>query len=230
MLMYGMALAVKLQAIFVLPAVVIFWLCGRLRLRQVLCAAVGYFVMFVPAMLGAKSLAPLFLAYRMQTKLHALSSNIYNGASLFAGITAEELPWLGNMLMAGTMVGIGMVAFFCLQRKAYFTPQAEFLLLACMAILVPFLLPAMKDRYYFMAEVLCMVYAFAWPRRALSPVAMQLGSLPAYMSYLFNASNPFGVWLIPLVGLVLFLLLRDLYLHLTPSQMIQPPSLSAKSP
>ena len=230
MLVYGMALAVKLQAIFVLPAAIIFWLCGRLRLRHILCAAVGYVVLFIPAMLGAKSFAPLVLAYGMQTKLNALSSNIYNGASLFAGITADELPWLGNMLMAGTVVAVGIVAFFCWQNRERLTPQTELLLFACMALLVPFLLPAMKDRYYYMAEVLCVVYAFTRPRKAILPLAMQLGSLPAYMSYLFGAANPFGVWLVPLVGLVLLLLLRDLTSSLCQPQKPPPPSLPSQCP
>lgn len=207
---YGIALAVKLQAIFILPAILIFWICGRLRLRQMLMGVLSYVLLFIPAMACAGSLAPLFRAYAMQTKIHSLASNIYNGASLFIGIDAEMLGYLSGMLLCGTFIAIGAIALYCWKNKSRMTPSIEFLLVALMAVTVPFLLPAMKDRYYYVIEVLAVMYALAWPRRLLAPVLMQLASLPSYMAYLTGAQMPFGPWPVLFVGAVPLLLIWDL--------------------
>ncbi len=212
---YGMALAIKLQAIFLLPAILILWVCGQLRLRHMLAGAASYVLLFVPAMLGDGSFAPLFRAYAMQTKVHALSSNIFNGPSLFIGVNEESLQHLSTPLILTTLIAVGAVAFFCWQNKAAFTSKTEFLLVALMAMLVPFLLPAMKDRYYYLIEVMAVIYALAWPRRLAAPVLLQFAGLLCYMAYLTNAEIPFGRWPVLLVGLVPLMLFWDLYRHIT---------------
>lgn len=215
LLFYGIALAIKIQALFVLPAYVILWLCSRLRLRHFLAAVGGYVLMFIPAMIGHGSLEPLFRAYIMQTKASALASNIYVGPSLFTGVTADELDMIVGVLLPCFIIGLGVIALYCWQRKEAFTPKTEFLLIALMACLSPFLLPAMKDRYYYIGEVLCVIYALQWPRRLMAPLALQLASLPCYARYLFNGENPFGYWLVLAAALPSLLLFWDLYRHLS---------------
>ena len=53
-----------------------------------------------------------------------------------------------------------------------------------MAVGVPFLLPYMHDRYFFLADVLAAVWACASPRHAPCAAAVQLSSLMAYLNYL----------------------------------------------
>lgn len=211
MLFYGIALAIKLQAVFVLPAIAIFWLCGKIRLKHILMGLLGYFLMFVPAIIGQGNFTPLFRAYAMQTKINSISSNIYNGASLFLGIDAEMLLLLSPMLIFGTFIAIGALALYCMQHKNSFNQKAQFLLVALMAVLVPFLLPAMKDRYYYMIEVLLVVYALLFPQRFFAPLLLQLASLPSYMAYLVNAPQPFGRWPVLLAGATVLLILWDLH-------------------
>lgn len=222
LLCFGFALAIKLQAIFILPAVLILWLCGRIRLRQLLYAPVGYFVLFIPAMIGSRSFSPLFQAYAMQTKVHNLASNIFTGAALFKGFAAEDLDMIAGMLIPATMVAVGIIALYCWQRKQSMTRQTDFLLILLMAALIPFLLPAMKDRYYYMIEVLTVVYALIWPRRMLAPLLMQLVSLPSYIFYLTNAGNEFMPWMVLVAGFVPIVLFWDLYRHLSagPRQVV----------
>lgn len=223
--LFGIAQAIKLQAIFVLPAIIIFWICGRVRFRQLLAAVLGYVVMFVPAMVGAGSLEPLYAAYAMQTKVEAIASNIFNGASLFIGIDEEFLGYLKLMLIVATFIVIGTIAMFCWKNKSRMTAQSEFILVALMAVLVPFLLPAMKDRYYYMIEVLTVVYALVWPKRLPAPLLIQFASLPCYMYYLVLAANPYGFWPVLFVAAVIVMLLQDLFRLLSATA-----SLSAKAP
>ena len=52
------------------------------------------------------------------------------------------------------------------------------------AVGVPFLLPHMHDRYFFMADVLTLVLAVVWPQLAPVPVCVSFGSLLGYHAYL----------------------------------------------
>ncbi len=190
--MYGLALSMKLQAIFILPALLIFWLCGKLRLRHLLCGAAGYVLAFLPAMLAAGSLSPLWRAYAMQARVNALASNIPNLASLFTGVTEFDLPLLAPALTLCCFAVLGAVAAGCWGARERFSGESAFLLVALCACLAPFLLPAMKDRYYYLAEVLCLAYALWRPRRFWAPLCMQLAGLPSYTYYLYGGENPFG--------------------------------------
>ena len=52
-----------------------------------------------------------------------------------------------------------------------------------LALGVPFLLPYMHDRYFFLADVLTLVWACAMPRHLPAPALVQLASLSAYLVY-----------------------------------------------
>lgn len=210
LLVYGLALSVKLQAIFVLPAVIIFWLCGRIRLRHLLCGAAGYVLAFVPAMLASGNLSPLYRAYAMQTVVNSLSSSLYNGASLFLGITDETLPAIATALTTGCLLALGVLALYCWQHKEAFTTHSALVLLALCSLVVPFLLPAMHDRYYFVAEVLVVIYAFLRPARFWLPAALQFCALPVYCRFLFHAEINHSQWYVLFPAAVIFALLWDL--------------------
>jgi hypothetical protein len=55
------------------------------------------------------------------------------------------------------------------------------------AILLPFLLPKMHERYFFLADVLALVMAYRWRARILLCALVQLGSLPSLVAYLWPA-------------------------------------------
>lgn len=213
MFLFGASLAVKLQAIFIFPAVIILWVCGRLRIRNILCAILGYFILFIPALVGAGNFSPLLRAYKMQASLLSLFANIYNGAALFSGINEKQLEMLGPVLIGCTVIAVGLLTLYCWQNKNKFDYKIDFIVLALSVCLLPFLLPAMKDRYYYLIEVFTVIYALVWPRRLALPLLMQLVSLPPYIYYLTGHPNGFDYWLVPLAGLVPVILFWDLWTH-----------------
>lgn len=212
--LYGFALAVKLQAIFVLPAFVILWLCGRLRIRHLLAGVAAYFVAFVPAMLGSGSFAPLFAAYGMQTVVHTLAPNMANGLAMLNNFGQDEVYMFNSALVIFALLLLGAVAYYCWSNRAYFTKDSEFILLFLMVCFVPYCMPGMRERYFFIAEVLAVGYALYWPRRVFVPLCLQLGTLPSYVSYLAGGGHGFGSWLIVVMGVPALTAFWDLYRHL----------------
>jgi hypothetical protein len=64
------------------------------------------------------------------------------------------------------------------------------LLGATSAVLVPFLLPSMHERYFYLAEVLTVIAAFYVPRRLwYVPVLVQVSSFLAYLKVLFPTGD-----------------------------------------
>ena len=55
-------------------------------------------------------------------------------------------------------------------------------LLLCLGI--PFILPHMHDRYFFVADVLSLAFAVVFPKLFVVPVLVQFGSLLGYHAYL----------------------------------------------
>jgi Gpi18-like mannosyltransferase len=85
------------------------------------------------------------------------------------------------------------------------------------ALAIPFLLPEMHERYFYLADVLSIIYAFYFPRYFYVAVIMQLCSLLSYAPYLMNtqvvnlAYVAFGVLVIIVITVV------DLVLTLYPT-------------
>lgn len=229
MVMLGLALAVKLQAVFLLPAFVIFWLCGRLRLRHLLCTAGAYVGIMLPAVIGARSPAPLLAPYTMQTKVHTLAANIPSALSMFNNFDQDAVYMFTGGLTIFALLLLGALAYYCWCNRAYFTRQSEFILLVLCACLVPFILPGMRDRYFYVAEVLTLCYVLAWPRRALLPILLQLASLPGYVGYLAGGTHGFGTWLAVVAGLPALVLFWDLYRHIQATKSAPLPAQAAKT-
>ena len=55
------------------------------------------------------------------------------------------------------------------------------------AILLPFLLPKMHERYFFLADVLALVMAYRWRERIWLCACVQVGSLLSLVAYLWPA-------------------------------------------
>jgi hypothetical protein len=84
------------------------------------------------------------------------------------------------------------VIAFLVQRKIAI-PDVEYLkILLLFSLLVPFLLPRMHERYFFIAECLAIVYVFYYRKHWWIPVLLQVVAINTYYQYLY------GLYLFPL--------------------------------
>ena len=94
---------------------------------------------------------------------------------------------LGTILAAAVVIG---VIYVLLVRMRDLTRETVVTVAALFAILVPFLLPGMHERYFFLADVLTVVLAVYRPRLWFVPLLVQASSLLSYLPYLFGNSAP----------------------------------------
>jgi Gpi18-like mannosyltransferase len=115
------------------------------------------------------------------------SALTYNAASFYQWLP-NNLPgfwkWIGIALAGLSVGGIGLLVWKSQQ------PLTKAILLKvalAFALVIPFFLPEMHERYFYLADVLSIIYAFYFPRYFYVPVIMQASSLIAYAPYMLNA-------------------------------------------
>jgi Gpi18-like mannosyltransferase len=95
--------------------------------------------------------------------------------------------WIGPVVVLAIAVVVAWVVLTW--RKGVPTGRAELILLALVSVeLVPFVLPNMHDRYFYLADTFSIVLAFMMPDIWFIALLFQLVSGLSYSIYLYSAS------------------------------------------
>lgn len=197
MVMMGLSLAWKLQAILLLPLFIILYFCGQRRFSLL-------WFLLVPAILVASGLpmalvgqSPLFAVdiYLGQADLY--SKLTYNYPNLFAimGDAAVVKQSINGMFtrtgIALCATALGMMAVWLIRRRAVADGCKALLLGAWCVLCCTFLLPRMHERYALVGEALLLCWAVC-EMKPLGFAYVLLGTLAtlsAYAEYMFR--HPF---------------------------------------
>lgn len=199
----ALSLCLKLQAVFLLPICALLLFYRKLSLRHALTALLTLLLVCVPALLcgkGIKGVLGVYLYQMGEYKQLVLDApTIYQLIPGGALIPESAATTIGILLAAGAMCAILAIG----ARSKH--PCAALIIDLCFALClaIPFLLPHMHERYFFLADVLALVYAAAHPLRAYAPAIVVLSSLNGYCAYLF--STPLMRWTIPTLAMLLLL-------------------------
>ncbi|MFE0020432.1 hypothetical protein [Amycolatopsis sp. NPDC059021] len=186
---FGLALAFKLQAIFILPLLLIMVLLGRVPWRAVLAIPAVYLLLDVPALLLGADPGKLLTIYVRQTDIWPkLTMNAPSIWQFFRGNEGMDSMRAPAVLFAGLLVLV--LCLLVLLSRAEPTDTRILLLGTVSVMLVPFVLPSMHERYFYLADLLTVLLAFHLPRRLwFVPVVVQFVSLLSYLPFLFRAGD-----------------------------------------
>src|SRR6478735_5522526 len=93
-----------------------------------------------------------------------------------------------------TAAFIGAAGVVVLRYRRVMSRASMVVLGATVLVAIPFLLPGMHERYFYLADALLIVAAFYRPRLAPFAVLAQLCSLAAYAPFLWNSEPvPLGL-------------------------------------
>lgn len=207
MFFYGMAFAFKLQSLFIFPFLVILWVNKKIKIQHFLWIPGLYFLSIIPAWIAGRPLIELINIYMAQGAQDVWSlsikwANIYQiiGNKYFLLEYAEAGTWL--------ILGILMCIMFAMAQKRYRITN-EFIVQTALffAILTPYILPHMHERYGCLADILAILYAVMNRKRFFIPIVQILISFNCYMAYLshLGAKEPaiyYGVWALAELGLL----------------------------
>ena len=207
MFFYGMAFVFKLQSLFIFPFLVILWVNKKVELKHFLWIPALYFLSIVPAWIAGRPLMDLINIYMAQGAQDVWSlsikwPNIYQiiGNQFFLLEYASAGTWL--------ILGILMVILYAMAQKRYRITKEFIVQMALFfAILTPWFLPHMHERYGCVADILAIIYAMMNTKKFYFPLVQILVSFNSYMAYLSHLGSDeptiyYGVWAFAELGLL----------------------------
>lgn len=181
----GVAFAFKSQAAFIAPVVIGAMIGRRAPLWQWAIPPLIFVGTLMPAWLAGWPAWKLLMVYPGQAALVKFPGKLANpwiAATLFADHASRSFFWIGYAAAAAAAIAIGALA------AASFRDRRTMLLLGALsATALPFLLPKMLERYYFLGDVLTLALALSWRTRAAGLIAglVQAASLISLLTYIY---------------------------------------------
>lgn len=200
LVLYGIAFAFKLQAIFILPVyIIVYVLNRRYSIYEFLIIPLMYYVMSLPAIIAGRSLIDITLIYVRQTGTYP--SMTLNMPNLY--------QWFPNNYDVFAYYAIGLfavlmaISLFRLMLRKVTIKRGIVLELALWSVLMAvFFLPAMHERYLYIADVLSIAYYMIRHKNGWVPI-MTIGiSTLSYFPFLFG-QTPVDLKLVSLAYVVL---------------------------
>ena len=181
----GVAFAFKLQSIFVLPLWGVLWLAGRVKFRELWVFPLAYLAMIAPAAALGKPLGEIVGVYFRQMgeypRLTLNAPSVYQFIPYQMALDEQLASRLG-ILAAGALVLALLALGFWLRGRLDRTAAMAAAVVLCIG--VPFFLPHMHERYFFLADMFTLCWACADRRRAPAAVLVCGSSLASYCVYL----------------------------------------------
>lgn len=200
-LSFGIAIAFKLQAIFLAPLLV------ALSLRKMVSWKTYLFIPFilvlalVPTWVAGRPFLDLLKIYPSQASQY--ESLTLNAPTVYAWVPDTKRVF--NLLYIPGVI-MGAIAAFVITVIIYKsrnepTPPLTLELALISLLVIPFFLPKMHERYFYPADVISIAFAFYSPQYYFIPLAIGAISFFSYEPFLFNIET------VPLSMLAMGLLL-----------------------
>jgi len=187
----GIAIAFKFQAAFIAPVMLGAMIGRRAPWWQWCVPALTFLAALVPAWLLGWPLLKLLTVYADQAAWDQIPGRLGNPwmfGTIFADHAARSLFIVGyGAAIAASAAVIALAASACRDRQ-------RLLLVALLsATALPFLLPKMLERYYFLADVLALALALTLRTRRATfiAVAVQMASLLSLLTYVYWYHEPY---------------------------------------
>jgi Gpi18-like mannosyltransferase len=185
-LFLGVSLAFKPQAIFLAPFLLLMVLWKRIPWWSLATVPFVYALLMWPAVAVGRTWTEVLTIYSDQAG--SGKGFTHNAPNLYVFVPKVGFDrWIGPVVLLALAIAIAWVVLSW--RKSRTADKGEVMLLALVSVeLVPFFLPNMHDRYFYLADTLSIVLAFMMPDMWFVAVLFQLVSGLSYSIYLYSAS------------------------------------------
>ena len=211
----SVAFAFKLQTIFFFPVVLLGLIHRKYKLRDALAFFAAYIVTMLPALIAGRSFFDALSVYANQSMGQYYDRLSYNAPNLYlffpmmdftatqefiwmryiAGIDnkganaflhPELLPDLQRAALYACVILVLIAVIYWLMHWKEITPDMTLEFALFCAIFLPFVMPKMHERYFYLADMLSILYAAKYPRRRFLPLLVVGSSLMCYVPYLMR--------------------------------------------
>ena len=102
------------------------------------------------------------------------------------GLDMDLFPDLQHAALYACVALVLVAVIYWLMHYQEITPDMMLDFAVFCAIFLPFVMPKMHERYFFLADVLSVLYAARYSRRRFLPILVSGASLTSYASYLMR--------------------------------------------
>lgn len=181
--LFGLAVSFKPQALFLSPLLFILGITGQIRKRYFLIIPMVYLMTMLPACFIGRGFIDLLTTYRSRTDNPGHLLNL-NAPNIFQWLPAGPYyPWESAGIIL-TLSGAGILSFVVLTSRREITNDIILKLALVFTLVVPFLLPEMHERYFYLADIISILYVFYFPGYFYVAILIQISSLISYSRYL----------------------------------------------
>ena len=215
----AIALSFKLQAAFILPIFAVFVFTKKIRLMDCYMFFIVYFAMLFPALLAGMPINDLLSIYLKQSdSYHLINLNSINIWQLVGNIEFMYFRVVALFMCGSAVLGL---LYYAYEKRDRLIRNVDFIRLAYLfAAFMPFLLPQMHDRFFYMADVLSLTVFLYDKRRWYVPVVAVFCSHIAYTYYLMEWAVLVDYKLAALALMfMLLIVLRDLVISLSDEEL-----------
>jgi Gpi18-like mannosyltransferase len=187
MLLFGVAISFKLQAVFLSPYLAILLLRREIPVAHLAIPPIVYAVLMLPAWLAGRPALELATIYLMQGGHEPrLSMGAPNPWALLQQLpfVSPDVTWVGLGLAVTVVVFLAVLARAAAAEDG--SVETRVVLAVFSVALAPYLLPKMHDRYFFAADVFSLLLLFLPLRLRAVPLLLQAASLSAYTVHLLQ--------------------------------------------
>jgi len=186
MVALGVAFSLKPQAVFLGPFILVLILQRRLSPLLLYVIPAVYLILALPAWLAGRPLGDLILLYAHQ-RILPFPSLTLGATNLYQWLSDAHFKVLFPVGLGLAAVGASALVWWVPRRHRAGLDEAGLLRVALLSVvLMPYLLPAMHERYFFPADVLAVAYGFWTMRGWVVAGLIQTASFFTYLPYLFD--------------------------------------------
>ncbi len=181
--LFALAFSFKLQAIFILPAFIVAVILKRIKLKDLPLFPLTFVATLLPAIIVGRPIKDTISIYFLQTNQYPKLT--LNAPSIFQFVSSkadfETFNFLGIMLAGLAALTLIYVCFYFKDKIGGKQLVSIFYL---SALLLPFLLPRMHERYFFIADLMGIIFIFYNPNKWYLPLMSIFASYNACANYL----------------------------------------------
>lgn len=212
---FAISFTFKLQAIFFAPMLLLLYLKGRIKFRHFFAVPIIYIISILPAFFAGRNFYELLTIYFSQasqySKLSLNATNFY----LFFGDTNKNTSLLSLSGIVITLIIIITICYIAYNIDFKITDNLIISFSLLFLIIVPFFLPHMHERYFYMADVFSVIYLFYNKRKFYIPTIIIFCSSLSYLPFLFG-TQPISLNLAAILMFIAIILLSlDIYNNIT---------------
>ena len=202
LIFFGLALSLKLQSVFLLPFVIYLYIDKRFKLYEAVYSVLAFLAVQIPAWALGLPFTRSFGIYLTQTTQYGASYTL-NAPSIYAFILDSTENELASAILvlfgiAGAIGLCGALALFICKAKRKLSGQSLILLFLFCGLVIPFLLPRMHERYFFIADIAVILFVCLKPKNWWTAILVTFPSCITYLNFLlFKKATAYDV--IPLL-------------------------------